>query len=462
MQTLLVFSLIFGLAAHSLVARDTIDDVANKGAADTTVTAAANEAGVSFSREVASILVDNCVACHGAKKAEGGYRIDTFEYLVKTGDSGVAPVTASKLEESELWRRLVTSDASERMPAESEPLTTAQIEVMKKWIASGAAFDGAKANEPLYLVAPPATYPDPPASYSVPLPLASVAFSADGNQILSGGYHELLCWNVSDGTLLRRIKNVGERTYAIAVSPDGTKLAVACGSPGRIGEVRVFDYATGGLLMVCGRSPDVVLDVAYSPDGSKLAASGADSLIRVLDAATGSTLQTIASHADWVNALAWSDDGKKLASASRDKSAKVYTVENGELLTSYAGHASAVRGIAFTADGASLLSVGDDKKLHRWEIEGAKKVAEVPVGGDGTRLVRGADFVLVPSTDKALHRIDLTKNQDTLKYIGHTDWVLSSAFSAKGNLVVSGTANGMIRLWNAADGMLVREIRAAP
>ena len=44
--------------------------------------------GVSFSNQVASILVDNCVACHGAKKAEGGYRIDTFEYLSKSGDSG--------------------------------------------------------------------------------------------------------------------------------------------------------------------------------------------------------------------------------------------------------------------------------------------------------------------------------------------------------------------------------------
>jgi len=461
MQILLAFSLIVTLAAHSVVAGDAADSTADD-TVNGAVNNAVNNAGVSFSREVASILVDNCVACHGAKKAEGGYRIDTFEYLTKSGDSGVAPVTASKVEESELWRRLVTTDASERMPAESEPLTAAQIEVLKNWIASGAAFDGTKPNDPLYLVAPPATYPDPPASYSVPLPIASVAFSADGNQIISGGYHELLCWNVSDGGLVRRIKNVGERTYAIAVSPDGTKLAVACGSPGRSGEVRVFDYATGGLVTVCGRTSDVVLDVVYSPDGSKLAAGGADSLIRILDPGTGSTLQTIASHADWVNALAWSDDGKKLASASRDKSAKVYTVENGELLTSYSGHASTVKGIAFNADGVSLLSVGDDKKLHRWEIEGAKKVAEVPVGGEGNKLVRGADFVLVPSSDHALHRIDLTKNQDSLKYVGHTDWVLSSAVFAKNNQVVSGSANGMIRWWNATDGTLLREIRGAP
>ncbi len=151
-----------------------------------------------------------------------------------------------------------------------------------------------------------------------------------------------------------------------------------------------------------------------------------------------------------------------MASASRDKSAKVYTVENGELLTSYAGHGAAVKGIAFNADGASLLSVGDDKKLHRWELEGAKKVTEVTVGGVGAKLVRGADFVLVPSSDNALHRIDLTKNQDALKYVGHSDWVLSSAVFAKNNQVVSGSANGTIRLWNTTDGTLVREIRGTP
>ncbi len=278
MQILFVISLIVTFAAHTVVAGAGDGDVVVPAAGDTEKKPAA-----SFSREVATILVDNCVACHGAKKAEGGYRIDTFEYLTKAGDSGVAPVTASKVEESELWRRLVTADASERMPADSEPLTVTQLEVLKNWIASGAAFDGAKPSDPMYLVAPPATYPDPPASYSVALPIASVVFSADGNQIISGGYHELLCWNANDGSLVRRIKNVGERTYAIAVSPDGTKLAVACGSPGRSGEVRVFDFATGGLVMVCGRTSDVVLDVAYSPDGSKLAAGGADSLIRILD-----------------------------------------------------------------------------------------------------------------------------------------------------------------------------------
>lgn len=417
---------------------------------------------VSFRSQIAPVLIDNCVACHGAKKAEGGYRIDTFEYLMRAGDSGASPVTASKLEESEVWQRVISKDHDLRMPADSEPLSAAEVELLKSWISSGAAFDGASKSESLLMVVPPPTYPEPPAKYPAALPVTSLAFSADGSQVISGGYHELLCWNAADGKLARRIKNVGERSYAIAVSPDGKHLAIAGGSPGKLGEVRIFDFASGNLVAVCARSTDVVLDVAYSPDGTRLATGGADGLIRILESATGKEIRTIASHADWVNAIAWSDDGKRLASVSRDKSAKVYTAETGELLNSYAGHAAPVKGVAFAPDGLQVLSVGDDKKLHRWEVETAKKVAEVSVGGDGYKLVRKTNLVFAPTTDKLVHRIDLTNNQDSLKYAGQQDWVLAVAMHAGVNHVASGAINGEIKLWELAESNPLRSWLATP
>jgi Planctomycete cytochrome C/WD domain, G-beta repeat/WD40-like Beta Propeller Repeat len=417
---------------------------------------------ISFRSQIAPILVDNCVSCHGAKKAEGGYRIDTFEYLMRAGDSGDVPVVASKPEESELWRRVVAKDHTVRMPADSEPLAANQIELLKGWIAGGAIFDGESKTDLMQLVIPPTTYPDPPAKYTVPVPASALAVTPDGTQVVVGGYHELTCWNAADGKLIRRIKNIQQRTYAIAVSPDGTRMAVAGGTPGKLGEIRIVELATGNVLGVCGRTTDVVLDVAFSPDGTRLACGGADGLIRIIDAATNREVRVIASHADWVNAVAWSDDGKKLASASRDKSAKAYTVDSGELLTSYAGHGAAVKGVAFLADGLQVLSVGDDKKLHRWEIEAAKKVAEVAFGGDGFKIIRGNNLVYIPCSDKQVHRIDLSNNQATLKYVGQEDWVVSSAFHAASGQLVSGSIKGDLKLWTAADGTLLRGWSAMP
>ena len=86
-----------------------------------------------------------------------------------------------------------------------------------------------------------------------------------------GGYHELLFCNPADGALLRRLPNVGQRTYAIRYSPDGQLLAVACGAPGRLGEVRIFKPDTGELVRVLGMTSDVVFDCAFSPQGDRLA-----------------------------------------------------------------------------------------------------------------------------------------------------------------------------------------------
>jgi len=43
---------------------------------------------VSFRRDLAPVLVQKCLACHGPKKAKGSYRVDTFEKLALPGDTG--------------------------------------------------------------------------------------------------------------------------------------------------------------------------------------------------------------------------------------------------------------------------------------------------------------------------------------------------------------------------------------
>ncbi len=411
--------------------------------------------GAKFSSQIAPILFDNCVACHGAKKAEGGYRIDNFEYLMRPGDSGDVPIAAGKPEESELWRRLVTKDHDLRMPADSDPLAAEQIELIRSWIAAGATFDGTSAAESLLLVMPPIAYPDPPQRYPLPVPVTGIAVTPDGSQVITGGYHELLCWNATDGKLIRRIKNLSQRIYSIKFTADGTRIAVGGGTPGKLGEVRIVDFASGNLIAVCGRTTDAILEMAFSPDGTRLACGGADGLIRLIDMASFKDIQVIASHADWVTSIVWSDDGTKLASASRDKSAKVYTAPAGDLIANYAGHGTPVKGVAFNPEGTQILSVGDDKKLHRWEIEAAKKIAEVNLGGDGFKIVRDKTIIYVPASDKMVHKIDLANNQEVAKFQGLEDWSTSAAIIPAKGWLVAGALNGQIRIWNSNDGAAI-------
>lgn len=434
-------------------------------AAFTVVTATAEEpAAVSFSKEVAPLLKEHCLACHNPRKAEGGYRVDTFRALASAGDSGLAPLVGDGADAAELLRRVTTSDADERMPAESEPLEPAALDTLSRWLAAGGVFDGSDESLPLSQLIPPPVHPAAPATYPTSLPVTALAFSADGSLLYSSGYNEVLVWAL-DGSLAARLGNVGQRITAIAASPDGSRLAVACGEPGRSGEVRILDLsgeAQGSVVQVPVRSDDIVLDLVFRPDGAKLATAAADKAIRIVDLASGSVTQTFQSHAEQVTALSYSGDGSRLASASRDGSAKVFEADSGQLLVSYQGHAGPVRGVALLADGLQAFSAGDDRLLHRWNVEDAKKLAEVPLGGQGFRLVIGGEGVWAPSADRQLRRVSLADNTPAMTLAGHGDWVLSAALSRDGSVVASGGHDGEIRLWTAADGSLVAAWPARP
>lgn len=87
-----------------------------------------------------AILSANCSKCHGAAKQKGGLRFDSRDGILAKGDSGTAAVTPGKAAGSELLRRVLAKDKSERMPPEGDPLTAAQIEKLRKWIDSGAVW----------------------------------------------------------------------------------------------------------------------------------------------------------------------------------------------------------------------------------------------------------------------------------------------------------------------------------
>jgi WD40 repeat protein len=294
------------------------------------------------------------------------------------------------------------------------------------------------------------------------MPVTAVAFSPDGTQLVAGGYHELTIWNPADGMLVRRIKNVGQRTYALAFSPDGKLLAATGGAPGRLGETRIFDFATGALVTVLGTTSDVLLDCAFSPAGDRIAMGGADSVIRVYEVATGKEQMVISSHSDWVQALAWNADGSKLASASRDKTSKVFDAKNGELLITYSAHGQPVKGVAFHPDGAEVFSAGADNKIHRWKVADAGKTAEVGFGGEVYKLPMTSGFLFASSADKTVRQFDGKTQAAVRQYPGHVDWALSVAYHDGTKRVAAGGFNGEVRVWNAADGAAITTFVAAP
>ena len=100
---------------------------------------------VEFNRDIRSILSDNCFFCHGPdkNKRKADLRLDTQDGLHgKDGEPGT--VVAGKPGDSELFRRVTSSDPEQKMPpAESgKSLTPRDIALLKKWIEQGAKYEG--------------------------------------------------------------------------------------------------------------------------------------------------------------------------------------------------------------------------------------------------------------------------------------------------------------------------------
>ncbi len=90
-----------------------------------------------FEKQIRPLLVEHCLKCHGPEKQEGGLSLATRELLVKGGDSGAA-LAAGKPKES-LLVKAVEYLGEPKMPP-SGKLSAEQIEHLRRWVESGAAW----------------------------------------------------------------------------------------------------------------------------------------------------------------------------------------------------------------------------------------------------------------------------------------------------------------------------------
>lgn len=100
---------------------------------------------ISFDRDIRSILSDNCFVCHGRDEAErqAELRLDVRANAIQAAESGHIPIVPGKPEASELIKRVTSTDDNVRMPplkGKHKPLTSAQIDLLKRWIAGGAEY----------------------------------------------------------------------------------------------------------------------------------------------------------------------------------------------------------------------------------------------------------------------------------------------------------------------------------
>ncbi|MEE3373314.1 MAG: c-type cytochrome domain-containing protein [Planctomycetota bacterium] len=420
---------------------------------------------ISFARQIAPLLAKRCLVCHSARVAEGRVDLENYTAILRGGAKGKTVVPGAA-QDSLLY--LALADGS--MPQESDPFGPGELTLVRNWIDSGAPLDpNIDPEDSLWNVLPREPHPLPPQRYPFPVPISCLTFSPDGKWLASSGYHEVLLWEVSSGRLWKRIPQVAQRIFAIDFAPDGKRLAVASGTPGRVGETQLFDTATGTLQRTYLTTRGPLFAVRFSPDGRRLATAGKDRVIRVFDVADGSLLQRMPDHHKQVLDLAWSPDGSHLASAGHDKNAKVFDSRGGQQLSTYhksaeSDFAGLVYGVTFAPDGERVISCGNDRRIRIWRATDAKLSRRID-SHEATvfRVVatpNGQLFSCSADQTVRVHSLDTGKLLRT--YSDHSEWVYSIAVHPASKTFASGSFDGEIRIRRIDDGRLLHAFVATP
>jgi hypothetical protein len=407
---------------------------------------------VSYAKQVKPFFTRYCLECHNQDEAKGGLNLETYKSLREGGDSGEV-LTPGKADASRIVRLVEHKDKPFMPPKKAKQPRPEEVALLRAWIDAGAKEDSAVR----------ITVPDIKPKIPVAPPVAALAYHPGGQILASGGRGTVYFFDTATGDLLGKLDGLHPRVTALTFSRDGKQLAVASSAMGESHEVRLYEINQGvGTPLspngvIANTHADVILDLAFNPDGKILASCGYDRLIKLWDVAAKKELQALKDHSDSVYGIAFSPDGKLLASAAADRAVKVWEVATGRRLYTLAESTDWLYAVAWSPDGRHLAAAGVDKSIRVWQVsaEGGRIVHsvfahEAPV----LRLAYTPDgqTLYSLSEDRTVKAWDANRMVERKVYASQPETVLSLAVRLDGKQLALGRYDGVLVLLDAATG----------
>jgi WD40 repeat protein/tetratricopeptide (TPR) repeat protein len=322
-------------------------------------------------------------------------------------------------------------------------------------------------------------------------PVTSVAFSPDGNRIVTwGGKQAKPCeakvWDARTGMFLFDLKGhlpqvtgLNTPVVSMAFSPDSKRIVTAGGDS----TTRVWDAGTGALQLELKAKPEEdVMCAAFSPDGTQITTGHWLGIVKVWDARTGKALHDWQAHSSQVTRVAFSPDGTRIHTTGGDEGnvVKVWDAKTKTLLLDAKGmKVSGNNCIAFSPDGKRIVAGRSDGTARvidpttgkvLMELKGRQRqafggsliirsfgVLSVAFSPDGSRIVTGGTITGAEggTTGEDFGQAsvwDARTGAELLELKGHTGPVTSASFSPDGTRIITGSEDGTARVWDARTG----------
>jgi WD40 repeat protein len=339
---------------------------------------------IAYDEQIKPIFRQYCWKCHGEDEQKADINLAAFGSILKGGSGGkiVVPGRASA---SLLFEVITHEDPEVRMPPNSPPLPTAQVELIRRWIDEGlresSASQSLAASRDLNFkpsadatAAPsgpppmPQKLPDIELAKTIrPLPVLAMAASPAAPLLACSAQEHIQLIDLASRTTLGNLPFAEGEPHVLRFSRDGKVLLAAGGRPVQSGRVVLYDVVSGRRLAAIGDETDAVLAADLSPNQELVALGGSGKVVKVYSTVDGALRYKLTKHTNWITALAFSPDGKQLATADRAGGMHLWDASSGAILLTLAEHKASIGTLSWRSDGRLLASGGEDGLLVWWD-----------------------------------------------------------------------------------------------
>ena len=285
--------------------------------------------------------------------------------------------------------------------------------------------------------------------------ITAVDFSGSGSRLIVGTVYNDVEYNVQvyDGNTFAYLHgsdytDSGQRDSvdAIASRSGWFEAAIA----GNFSKVYLYNTNSDFTLHTFNTSSSRINDLAYRPDGDRLAAAGDDVYIFYTDHQNGTRrlLRTLREHTGGVRGVAWSPNGSILATGGADGTVRLWNPDTGVNYAVLRGHTATVKSVAFSPDGSTLASGSLDQTVRIWNVNTQRHLRTVNVkDGVSQMALHPSKQILVAITGRrALKLYNPTTGQEMQNLssaFGDIDFHPNGEFLAFG----ANTAAGEFQIW---------------
>ncbi len=417
-------------------------------------------APIDYSEKIAPLFHEHCVDCHAADDADGEFVIETYEALLKGGETGKT-IVPGNAQDSLLVKFLEGRSGKEGKnkfmpPGKREHLKPEEIALIRQWIDAGAPAPAAERTLSDVLRTLPKIAPKTERRKAI----HALAFSPKAKLIAAGAYGSVQVIDPATRKPLRVIGGIAGKVNALVFSADGTTLFGAAGEPGVNGIAYQWKAADGSLVRKFEGHKDALYALALSPDGLTLATGSYDQKIKMWNVADGTERKTLAGHNGGVFGLGFRPDGRVLASASADRTVKLWDTGTGSRLDTFSQPFKEQTTVAFSPDGKTVASAGVDNRIRTWRVsekalEGSNTLTTSRYAHEGAvlSLAYSADgrFLVTTAADKTAKIWDAASITETHVLESQPDWSPALALLDAGHLAV-GRLDGSLGYYDTATG----------